>query len=269
MEPNWKFRYSLPPPKQDGVVEITAKEAENILLENLNRERDNPDDALWQLAKFYSESQQSEKGLEYFHKAMDRLPDAERKASCLLAMGQAMERADDYHAALRYYKEAMALEPTDPRTWYLVHNNIGFCLNTLGNFQEGKTYCQRAIAINPDRHNAYKNLGIAQQGLGRFCEAAKCFIVATQANASDPRSAKLLTELLREHPELQPEFGADAECCTQAVKSAEDEIAKMQPVVHQGWKEQMFLLRIKLRGLSRRFNKFIERVKLKRICKPG
>jgi tetratricopeptide (TPR) repeat protein len=265
VEPNWKFRYSLPPSTQEGVVEITEKEAEKILLENLNRERDNPDDALWQLAKFYSENQQSEKALDYFRKAMDCAVDAERKASCLLAMGATMERIDDYEAALRYYKEAMALEPTDLRTWYLVHNNIGFCLNTLGNFQEGKTYCQRAIAIDPDRHNAYKNVGIAQQGLGRFREAAKCFIVATQANASDPRSAKLLADLLRERPELRPEFGAEAECCNQAVKSAEDEIAKMQPVVHHGWKEQMFLLRIKLRSLSRRIGRLIGRINLNRI----
>src|SRR4051812_47830507 len=129
METNWKFRYWLRPPSSDRVIEITEIEAEKILLEKLNTEIGNRDDALWQLARFYGESQQSKQALDYYQEAMDRLPDAERKASCLLAMGQAMERVDNYDAALRYYKEAMALEPTDPRTWYLVHNNIGFCLN--------------------------------------------------------------------------------------------------------------------------------------------
>ncbi len=252
MENSWEFRYSFPRPPAGEMVELTAAEAEKLLLAKLAEAKDDPTDALWDLGRFYSHRKQHEKALECLRQLMARLPDAERKAACVLAMGQTMEQVRDYAAAIRYYREALSLEPVATPTWYFIHNNLGFSLNTQGKFEEGETYCRKAIEIDPARPNAHKNLGLACQGQGRYREAAQCFITATQVNASDPRSADLLAQLLAEHPELHAEFAQAAECCRQAVKVAAGEAAKLKPVVHRGFRKHLFLLRMKLKALFRR-----------------
>ena len=135
-------------------------------------------------------------------------------------MGQFMENAGDYPAAVRYYKKALALKPTDRFVRYFINNNLGFSLNTLGDFAEGEIYCRKAIEIDPGRPNGHKNLGIALAGQGCYPEAAECFIAATQENALDSRAFNLLTELLENHPELEVEFGDVARLCGEAIKQA-------------------------------------------------
>lgn len=48
--------------------------------------------------------QQPEKGLVCLRRVLDRLPDAESKAGCVLGMGGMMESVQDYEAAVGYYK---------------------------------------------------------------------------------------------------------------------------------------------------------------------
>ena len=131
-----------------------------------------------------------------------------------------MENARDYPAAVRYYRKALALKPTDRFVRYFINNNLGFSLNALGDFAEGEIYCRKAIEIDPGRPNGHKNLGIALAGQGCYPEAAECFIAATQENALDSRAFNLLTELLENHPELEVEFGDVARLCGEAIKQA-------------------------------------------------
>ena len=163
-----------------------------MLLKKLDESKADPTQALWQLAQFYKLSKQHEKALERLRQLMERLPDPEAKAECVLTMGQAMEQVGDYPAAVRYYKEALGLEPTHTFTWYFINNNLGFSLNALSQFAEGEIYCRKAIEIDPNRPNAQKNLGIALAGRGQYADAARCFVAATQANAADGRAFRLL-----------------------------------------------------------------------------
>jgi tetratricopeptide (TPR) repeat protein len=78
------------------------------------------------------------------------------------------------------------------------------------------------IAINPDRHNAYKNLGIALQGLGKHREAAQCLVTATQKNANDPRATEHLLRLLEIHPELNEEFASHLALCQRTIRYVAD-----------------------------------------------
>ncbi|MDB6035521.1 MAG: peptidase and chymotrypsin/Hap [Verrucomicrobiales bacterium] len=228
MERKWEFRYSAPSPGPKQEL-VSAEETERLLLKRLKDETAAPHDALWELAKFYSHTKQHEKALDCLRRIMASLPDAERKAACVLAMGQTMEQVADYPAAIRYYREAFALEPTNTRTWYLIHNNLGFSLNTLGQFSEGERLCRIAVQIDPDRPNAYKNLGISLEGQGRYEAAAEYFVQGTKADASDARSYHLLLKLLNEHPELSHRFSAEAECCRKAVEFAAAERQKSKP----------------------------------------
>src|SRR6266436_678608 len=158
MEDGLQFRFAVPRPPQGPLVEMSAAEMEKTLLKRL----------------------QAEKGLACLRQALPQMPDAERKAHCVLALGQMMESVGDYSSAVGYYKEAFALEPGQTDAWYFINNNLGFSLNQLGQFGEGEKYCRKAIEIDPNRPNAFKNLGIALSGQGDFRGAANCFVAATQ-----------------------------------------------------------------------------------------
>lgn len=240
----WNFKYSLPQPPAGKLVELSFPEIEEVLLNNLRAPDKDPKDSLWQLARFYSQSQQHEKALHCFREVLARQPNVEDKAATVLAMGQTMEQVGDFTAAARYYREALAFEPVNTRTWYFIHNNLGYSLNKLEQFAEAERFCRVAIAINPALPNGFKNLGIALCGQGRFAEAADCFVNSTQADAGDPRSLKLLEELLQAHPELGFDFGPALECCSKAVEVARQQRAQSpQPVIQRGWRKQWFLLR--------------------------
>ena len=252
MEDRLDFRYQIPRPPNGPLVELSNAEAEKMLLKKLDDPTGDRTQALWQLAQFYKLSKQHEKALARLRQLMELLPTAEQKAECVLTMGQAMEQVGDYPSAVRYYKEALVLEPTHTFTWYFINNNLGFSLNTLGQFTEGETYCRRALEIDPKRPNAYKNLGIALAGQGQYREAAHAFVAATQANAADARAFRLLQDLLRQHPELEFEFQGAVECCRKAVEFAAQKVAAFKPVVHRGWRKQVILLGAKLRVFVRR-----------------
>lgn len=67
-------------------------------------------------------------------------------------------------------------------------------------------YCRSAIAIDPARHNAFKNIGFAYQGQGKYSEAAEAFIRAVHLGPRDPRALKLLEDLVRNHKDDLPEI---------------------------------------------------------------
>jgi HEPN domain len=56
--------------------------------------------------------------------------------------------------------------------------------------------------IDPARHNAHKNLGLALAGLGRFVEAACCLLEADRRCLGDRRARQHLADLLATHPEV-------------------------------------------------------------------
>lgn len=243
MENKLHFNFQLPAAPPGPLVELTNIEAEKILLKQLEKSAANPRDALWQLAQFYKRSGQHEKALARLRELMALLPDPEEKASCVFTMGQAMEQVGDYPNAIRYYREAFALEPTSTFTWYFIHNNLGYSLNTLGQFIEGEDYCRKAIVIDPARSNAYKNLGMALSGQGRFAEAARAYVASTQVNAADSRAFYLLQNLVQHHPELEYEFHESIEFSRKAVDVAAKQIAESRPKIYRGWRKHWLLLK--------------------------
>ncbi len=243
MENKLHFNYQIPSMPVGPFVELTAVEAEQMLLKQLEKSADDPRDALWQLAQFYKRSGQHEKALLRLRELIALLPDPEEKASCVFTMGQAMEQVGDYPNAIRYYREALALEPASTFTWYFIHNNLGYSLNTLGQFTDGEDYCRKAIVIDPTRSNAHKNLGIALAGQGRFAEAARAYVDSTRANAADARAFHLLQNLVQHHPELEYEFQEPIEFCRKAVEVAAQKLAESRPKIHRGWRKQWILLK--------------------------
>ena len=178
--------------------------------------------ALQGLVFFYAQTGRQQIALKYLERLVASTDDPEKRAGYYLNMGGNMEGVENYEAAIYFYSLAFSLEPEDTLTWYLINNNLGYCLNQFGRFVEAEGYCRSAIKIDPERHNAYKNLGVSLAGLGHYAEAARNFIKALRANAADPRALKLLEQLFAEHPEIVteiPDIEAQIQRCQEAVKA--------------------------------------------------
>ena len=204
----------------DEAYQASIDETEKRLLQELESTPDKRIQLMWTLAQFYKNAGMAEMAEQRFRQLLDTVTELEAKAKIVLALGQMAEQADDFSLAVSFYRQALSMEPADSWTWYFIHNNLGYSFNQLNRYEEGETYCRRAIATDPKFPNAHKNLGLALLGQHRLREAAACFVDATQADARDPRATDHLTELLARSPELNEEFGPRLESCNNAVKEA-------------------------------------------------
>ncbi len=202
----------------------TAAELEKRFLQEL--EEGDSKQALINLAQLYSQNGCPEAATHCVDRLLEACDEPEERAAQLLALGCLSEQIRDYRGAVRRYRQALSLEPSRPQTWYFILNNLGFSLNQLGDYEAAMPYFRRAIDLDPCRSNAFKNLGIAYQAKSAFAEAAQCFVAATRANATDPRSLAHLEHLLSLHPQLQteiPDLPRRLEACRNAVEAAQDQ----------------------------------------------
>ncbi len=219
------FSFSLPSRPQGK--RISAEEAQRLLLERLKSRESDFLDALGDLAYFYSRAGRQEQAQTYLERYVANTDDPEKRAGCYLRLGQLMEQIKDFEAAISFYSRAFVLEPANTTTWYLIHNNLGFCLNQFERYSEAERYCRSAIKIDPSRHNAYKNLGMSLAGQGDYAHAAENLILATMANAADGRALKLLEQLLIEHREVKAEM-PDIEERIEACRAAVNAVAEIR-----------------------------------------
>ena len=147
-------------------------------------------------------------------------PESDKQTALLLKKGLEAEKRRDFEAAVAAYTQGLYLEPANKEIWYFIHNNLGYSLNQLGRFSEGEKVCRQATNINPNLSNAHKNLGLALAGQNQFAAAARSYVRAVEATASDTRSLVLLLKLLHNHPELRAEFQTEAERCEHLSKVA-------------------------------------------------
>ncbi len=191
-----------------------------MLLQRVVDQKDDPRQAMWEVAQLYKRGGRHDQALTWLRDLMERFSDVEQKARCVFTMGQSAEKVGDFAAAVRYYKEALVMEPAHTFTWYFILNNLAYSLNQLGNFTEGERYCRKAIEVDGSRCNAYKNLGLALAAQRRCQEAASCFVRATKVNSGDVRSLAHLKDLVQQYPELEFEFGPELVRCEQLVDFA-------------------------------------------------
>ncbi|MEI9866354.1 MAG: tetratricopeptide repeat protein [Limisphaerales bacterium] len=173
MDKRLDFRFQIPKPPDGPLIELTPDETEKFLIQKVDEAGEDPKKALWQLAQFYKLNKQHEKALERLRQLIALLPDPESKASCVFTMGQAMEQVGDYAAAVRYYKEAFALEPASTFTWYTRTLAFGALANGAGTIESARLVLDRAKdALNlPDtRYPKERLLGLIAQLLHRWPE---------------------------------------------------------------------------------------------------
>lgn len=179
--------------------------------------------ALWRTGGYFFERERTLPALSSFRRLLGFTADTGMKAACLLSIGQLMERTGRYDDAARYYTLAFPLGPGCDDTWYFLNNNLGYCLNILGRHEEAEGHCRAAIAINPQRHNAHKNLGLSLLGQGEYPEAASCLITATNMCPTDTRAFHHLENLIAQDRNLLrkcPDLGNQIEGCMEIIRIA-------------------------------------------------
>jgi tetratricopeptide (TPR) repeat protein len=156
---------------------------------------------LEELATFYQNTERVEDWERCLDRTVDLHEEANHQSGLLVMLGVTAERREDWDMAIRYYARSLSANPTDPDLAYFSHNNLGYCLNQLGDWEPAESYCRSALHVNPTRHNAHKNLGLSLCGQGRYLEAAHSFIVATERQPRDVRALAHLDDMIREHPD--------------------------------------------------------------------
>jgi tetratricopeptide (TPR) repeat protein len=218
----FRFRYLFQKPPDHPLVEITFADAEKLFLEQLDKQQLDSTQRLWSLTRFYIQGHAYGKALSQLSEHSDQKFDIDGRSDYFYSTALCMEGLKRWDKAIEYYEKAHALGRRQSPQWYYVNNNLGYCLNTIGKYEDGEKYCRTAIEVNHDLPNAYKNLGIALQGQNRTREAAEAYVEALRVNAADTRPLALLKKLMEDHPELEEEFQEDLEACQKVVATVEN-----------------------------------------------
>ncbi|MFW6082758.1 MAG: tetratricopeptide repeat protein [Chloroflexota bacterium] len=222
-EPYLPTGFSFPFRPARAKKELPPEELEGRLRRQLRKQEEALERTVWRLAGFYSRTGRQGVAISTIERLIPRLRDPDKLATAYLSLGQLMEQLEDCASAIQYYREALRLKPANRTISYLVHNNLGYCLNLQGETDEAEEYCRAAIEVNPSRYNAYKNLGRSLELQGRFLEAAENYVKATKLNAADSRALGHLEDLLARHPgllEKAPTISGQLEKCRQAADFA-------------------------------------------------
>jgi tetratricopeptide (TPR) repeat protein len=183
---------------------ISIEDTERVLMRILEVRTDEMDiaGALWGLAQDCFVQACNEAGVSYIRTAMQFSRDEAETAKRCLFLGLLMEQRENYNAAAAAYSEALQTTPSRNDTWYSIYCNLGHALIRCGHHREAESYCRAAFDIDPRRHNAVRNLGLALQGQGRLGEAAKAFLQAVNLCPDDLRAYVHLEDLLYSHEEV-------------------------------------------------------------------
>ena len=179
-----------------------SPDTETLLLERLKNSATEEDYFRWMLfvVGFYRGINKIEAATELLQGFLKLSKDMEQSAHCHLALGQIATDEQRVDAALKHFTAALELAPKKRKVLYVLHNNIGFCLNRLGHFVQGEKYCRMAIDIDWTRASAYRNLGASLEGQKNLIGAAWVLTEAMKADTADNRARILLEKLVAANP---------------------------------------------------------------------
>jgi tetratricopeptide (TPR) repeat protein len=186
---------ALPEPTQD---------TEGLLLERLKNSKTDEDYFRWMLfvVGFYRGINKIDSATHLLEGYIELSKNPEQSAHCHLALGQIATDEKRLDQALSHFTAALELAPKKRKVGYVLHNNIGFCLNSLERFSEGEKYCRTAIEMDWARASGYRNLGVSLQGQGDLIGATWALAEAVKVDATDNRARLILDKLLSTNPKI-------------------------------------------------------------------
>ena len=192
--------------KKTTVMELTEQtpDTEGLLLARLESSTTSEDYFRWMLfvVGFYRGTNKTDAATRLLEGFIELSKDPEQSAHCHLALGQIATDEQRHEAALNHFSAALEVAPKRRKVVYVLHNNIGYCLNSLGRFTEGERHCRAAIEIDWTRASGYRNLGVSLNGQKNILGAAWALVEAVKAEEADHRARELLEKLLAIHPVL-------------------------------------------------------------------
>ncbi len=183
---------------------VPKQETERLLIERLQNSKSEEDYFRWLLfvVAFYRGIRRPDSARALVTLFLETSHEPEHKAHCHLALGQIATDEQRLETALNHFQAALRLNPTKLKVVYVLHNNLAYCLNHLGRFQEAERHCRIAISLDSRRPSAYRNLGISLQRQGQLVGAAWAWVESVKADASDGRARDMLKALVSTHPSL-------------------------------------------------------------------
>ena len=181
---------------------VPKQHTERLLIERLQNSKTDEDYFRWLMfvVAFYRGIEKTESARALLQLFLETNENSDQKAHCHLALGQIATDEQRFESAMYHFAAALALNPSQPKVTYVLHNNIGYCHNQLGRYKDAERHCRIAVEINSSRASAYRNLGISLNGQGDHLSAAWAWSESIKLDSSDERAVALLASLVREHP---------------------------------------------------------------------
>ena len=104
-------------------------------------------------------------------------------AAVRVELGNLHMEAEQWDEAIRWYREALALNPALPDTVL----DLGACLASAGRPAEALTEFETVLRTDPDHRNALYNKGIALLQMGRASEAVAAWEELLRRHPDDPQ----------------------------------------------------------------------------------
>ena len=118
--------------------------------------------------------------------------------------------------AIEYYDKgitsyATMVKPDSARGYWLFNNNA-FCHDYERLFLEAQKLAEKAISLDRERHNAWKNRGVSLEHQGNYVEAAASYLASyiKCGGGDDPRPIMHLKRIFRRHDGLRDDLAGQA-----------------------------------------------------------
>ena len=180
------------------------QDTEKMLLQRLETTTDEDQYFRWMLftVGYYRGIERAESAKDLLRRFLATTSNPEYHVQCQLALGQIATDEQKMDNAIGHFGAALDLQPNSKKIEYILRNNLGYCLNMVGRYDEGERHCRTALDLNWTRPSAYRNLGISFHGQGKIPSAAWALFEAIKMDSSDDRARILLKKLASDHPSL-------------------------------------------------------------------
>lgn len=152
---------------EKGFVDDAIREYESALA--LNPERDLATRIQYNLGQLYQGQKKYQKSAEHFEKASQLQPN-----TYLIEMGLATtyKEMQEYRKAIEHFQKALAIDPQYKP--YIIHYNIGFADNRLGDYNAAVTELKKALMLAIDDPDCLEELAEAYFNLKEYDKTEQC-----------------------------------------------------------------------------------------------
>jgi len=121
---------------------VPKQHTERLLIERLQNSKTDEDYFRWLMfvVAFYRGIEKTESARALLQLFLETSENSDQKAHCHLALGQIATDEQRFESAMYHFAAALALNPSQPKVTYVLHNNIGYCHNQLGRYKDAERH---------------------------------------------------------------------------------------------------------------------------------